>query len=137
MRKAGILVAVGIVALFFVACGGGGGGGGETPTAAPITPTAETIKGELVQVTGNADYTMEPNIIELKVGKAYNFQMLNRGNSSYRLRVPRWDIMLFALAGADSEVSKVVVPDVAGDFDCFEDFNAVRHGMKCLVRVSP
>ena len=139
MRKAVILVAMGIVALFFVACGGGGTtpSGGETPTSASKTPTAGGIEGDLVQVTGTTDFTLTPNIIELKLGKSYKFQLLNRGNNSYRLRVPRWDIMLFAQAGADSEVSKAFVPDTAGDFDCFEEFNAARHDMRCTVRVSP
>lgn len=134
MRKAGILVAVGIVALFFVACGGGGG---EPPTAASTTPTAVVTEGELTQITGTPEFTLEPNIIELKLGKSYKFQLLDRGTNAYRLRVPRWDIMLFAQAGQDSEVSKAFVPDTVGDFDCFEEFNAARKDMRCTVRVTP
>ena len=91
----------------------------------------------MVKVTGTTEFKLEPNIIELKQGKGYKFQPLNRGNNSYRLRVPRWDIMLFATAGNDSVVSKVFVPDTAGNFDCFEEFNAARHDMRCTVKVSP
>ncbi|MEK7777521.1 MAG: hypothetical protein AAB303_02725 [Chloroflexota bacterium] len=131
--------------MFFVACGGGGGtpggggttpAGGVTPTPASRTPTAVTVSGELIKVTGTTDFKLAPNIIELKVGKGYQFQLLNRGSNSYRLRVPRWDIMLFATGGNDSEVSKVFVPDTVGDFDCFEEFNAARHDMRCTVKVS-
>ena len=134
MKKAGILVAVGVVALFFVACGGGGG---QTPTAASATPTAAPVLvGELVQVTAKADFTLEPRIIELKVGKAYKVQFLNRGGQGFRLRIPRWDVMLFAVAGQDSEVSNPFVPDAAGDYDCYEQLTAASRGMKCIVRVS-
>ena len=135
MRKAGILVALGIVALLFVACGGSGGG--ETPTSASQSPTAVVGEGELIQVTGTTEFTLEPSIVELKVGQGYRFQLLNRGDKSYRFRVPRWDIMLFAQADKDSDVSKVFVPDTAGDFDCFEEFNAAQQNMRCTVRVSP
>ncbi|MSQ22391.1 MAG: hypothetical protein EXR53_03665 [Dehalococcoidia bacterium] len=140
MKKAGILVAVGMVALFFVACGGGGGttpSGGQTPGPASKTPTPVAAVGELVKVTGTTEFMLEPSIIELKLGKSYQFQLLNRGNNSYRLRVPRWDVMLFAQAGNDSEVSKVFTPDAAGVFDCFEEFNAARHDMRCSIKVSP
>ncbi len=146
MKKAWILAVVGTLALFFVACGGGGGttGGGSTPTVSSQTPTGGSktptvvvTVGELVQITGTPDFTLTPNILEMKVGKGYKVQLLNRGNNSYRLRIPRWDVMLFAVAGADSEVSKAFIPDTPGDFDCFEEFNAARHDMRCTVRVSP
>ncbi len=145
MRKAGILVALGIVALTFVACGGGGettGGGGttptggQTPTSTSQTPTAVVGEGELIQVTGTKDFTLEPSIVELKIGKSYQFQLLNHGDKSYRLSVPRWSILLFAQAGKDSPVSKAFVPDTAGDFRCFEEFNAAQHDMRCTIRVS-
>ncbi len=135
MRKVWFLI-VGLIGMLILACGGGGdGGGGTTPTPAKATPTAVT-EGTLIQMTA-VNYEFTPPTIEMKVGQPYKIQMLNRGTSSFRLRIPRWDVMLFAPAGADSEVSKVFVPDTPGDYECFEEFNAARHDRRCTARVLP
>ena len=103
------------------------------PTATPIpTPTPIPI---LITVIGSADFTLEPNVIGLKLGLPYQFQFINKGNRGYRFRVPQWDIALFAPVGGESNLSEVFVPDKLGKFDCFEEFFAARENMRCNVFV--
>ena len=129
MNKAAISI-VTLLALFAFACGGDGDG-----STTAETPTVPVVDAQVIRVIGTADFKLEPNVIELKIGQAYQFMFENQGNRGFRLRVPRWDVALFAPIGGESEPSGVFVPDTAGTYDCFEEFFAARENMRCTLTV--
>ena len=133
MKKAGFLV-VAFMTLFTLACGGGDGGGDGGGAA---TPTVVEEEATLLRIT-LTEWALEPEIVEMKVGQPYRIQLLNRTTgSSGRLRMGRWDLFVFALAGEDSELSRIFTPEAAGDYSCTELLNAAKHGVSCTARVVP
>ncbi len=122
-----------------VACGGGGSTGEEPPGGSDgiPTPTGEAVNAELLLITAT-EWEFDPPVFEFTAGKTYKLQMLNQGEHSFRLNIPRWNILLFAQAGQDSLVSApfTVEQDDNGT-ECYERLQGAKRGMYCSVTVVP
>ncbi len=132
MRISAILI-LAVLTILLLGCGGGSDGADATvKKTSAVESQGDT---QVINIVGKADFTLDPNVFELKIGQPYQITFDNQGTRSFKFRIPRWDISLFVRKDGEPASSDVFVPKVPGTYDCFEDFFAAREKMDCDLTV--